>query len=64
MPKSCNAAGKRLHLWRVVGEHANYSVLDVESSDELHQILSRLPLFPDMEIKVTALAQHPSSLRK
>lgn len=54
--------GKWVHLWRVVGEYANYSVFDVESNDELHQILSRLPLFPYMAIKVTALAQHPSSL--
>ena len=57
-------AGKWLHLWRVVGEYANYSVFDVESNDDLHQILSRLPLFPYMEIKVTPLAEHPSSLRK
>lgn len=57
-------SGKWLHLWRVVGEYANYSVFDVDSNDELHQILSRLPLFPYMEIKVTALAQHPSSIRK
>lgn len=56
--------GKWLHLWRVAGEYANYSVFDVASNDELHEILSRLPLFPYMEIKVTALAQHPSSLRK
>lgn len=56
--------GKWLHLWRVVGEYANYSVFDVESNDELHQILSGLPLFPYMEIKVTALAQHPSSLKE
>ena len=56
-------SGKWLHLWRVVGEYANYSVFDVDSNDELHQILSRLPLFPYMEIKVTALAQHPSSIR-
>jgi muconolactone D-isomerase len=56
--------GKWRHLWRVVGEYANYSVFDVESNDELHEILSGLPLFPYMEIKVTALAQHPSSLRK
>ncbi len=57
-------AGQWVHLWRVVGEYANYSVFDVESNDALHQILSRLPLFPYMEIKVTALGQHPSSLRK
>jgi muconolactone D-isomerase len=57
-------AGKWIHLWRVVGEYANYSVFDVESNDELHRILSGLPLFPYMEMKVTPLAQHPSALRK
>lgn len=57
-------AGKWQHLWRVVGEYANYSVFDVESNDELHRILSGLPLFPYMEICVTPLAQHPSSLTK
>jgi muconolactone D-isomerase len=56
-------SGKWLHLWRVVGEYANYSVFDVESNDELHRILSGLPLFPYMEVKVTPLAQHTSALK-
>jgi muconolactone D-isomerase len=50
-------------LWRVVGEYANYSVFDVASHDELHALLSGLPLFPYMRLKVTPLAQHPSSIR-
>nr|WP_315209358.1 muconolactone Delta-isomerase [uncultured Albidiferax sp.] len=56
------SAGKWPHLWRVVGEYANYSVFDVESNDELHDTLSKLPLFPFMQITVTALARHPSSI--
>lgn len=55
--------GKWPHLWRVVGEYANYSIFDVDSNDELHQILSGLPLFPYMTIRVTPLAQHPSDIR-
>lgn len=51
------------HLWRVVGEYANYSVFDVAGHDELHGLLSSLPLFPYMRIKVTPLARHPSSIR-
>ena len=39
-------AGKWRHLWRVVGEYANYSVFDVESNADLHDLLSQLPLFP------------------
>jgi muconolactone D-isomerase len=56
------SSGKWPHLWRVVGEYANYSVFDVASNDELHDTLSQLPLFPFMQITVTALAKHPSSI--
>jgi muconolactone D-isomerase len=55
--------GKWPHLWRVVGEYANYSVFDVGSHDELHTLLSGLPLYPYMRVKVTPLAKHPSSIR-
>jgi len=55
-------AGKWTGLWRIVGEWANYSVFDVEDNDELHQILSGLPLFPYLKISVTPLAVHPSWL--
>lgn len=55
-------AGTWPHLWRIVGKYSNISVLDVESTDELHRILSSLPLFPYMNIDVTPLAQHPSDL--
>ena len=55
--------GRWPHLWRVVGEYANYSVFDVASHDELHSLLSGLPLFPYMRLKVTPLAKHPSSIR-
>ncbi len=55
-------AGTWVHLWRVVGQYSNVSVFDVSSGDELHDILWNLPLFPFMQIQVTALAQHPSDL--
>ncbi|WP_374614215.1 muconolactone Delta-isomerase, partial [Gordonia sp. (in: high G+C Gram-positive bacteria)] len=51
--------GKWPHIWRIVGEYSNYSIFDVESNDELHTLLSGLPLFPYMRIKVTPLATHP-----
>ncbi|OLL31223.1 muconolactone delta-isomerase [Burkholderia sp. SRS-W-2-2016] len=54
--------GKWPHLWRVVGQYANISVFDVDSHDELHQLLSSLPLFPYMSIVVTPLARHPSAV--
>jgi muconolactone D-isomerase len=55
-------SGKWRHLWRVAGRYANVSIFDVEGADELHQILSTLPLFPFMQIEVTALCRHPSSI--
>ncbi|WPB55564.1 muconolactone Delta-isomerase [Xylophilus sp. GOD-11R] len=50
------------HLWRVVGQYANYSVFDAESNDALHTLLSALPLYPYMVLTVTPLAQHPSAI--
>ena len=54
--------GKWIELWRLVGRYANVSVFDVAGHDELHGILSGLPLFPYMDIQVRALAQHPSKI--
>ncbi len=54
--------GRWTHLWRVVGEYSNYSVFDVADNDELHTLLSGLPLFPYMAIKVKPLAKHPSAV--
>jgi muconolactone D-isomerase len=55
-------AGTWRHLWRIVGQYANISVFDVETPDQLHQILTSLPLFPFMKITVTPLCHHPSSI--
>lgn len=55
-------AGKWPHIWRIAGRFSNLSILDVASSDELHDILWNLPLFPYMTIQVTALAHHPSDI--
>ena len=54
--------GKWPHLWRVAGRYANISVFDVTDHDELHSVLSSLPLFPFMKIDVTPLARHPSAI--
>lgn len=55
-------SGKWAHIWRVVGEYKNVSIFDVESNEELHALLSGLPLFPYMEMSVTALCTHPSAI--
>ncbi|MFZ3206948.1 MAG: muconolactone Delta-isomerase [Pseudomonas sp.] len=55
--------GKWRHLWRIAGQYANYSVFDLDSVQELHDVLMQLPLFPYMEIEIDALCRHPSSIR-
>ena len=55
-------AGKWPHLWRIAGEYANVSIFDVADNDELHDLVSGLPLFPHMQIHVTPLARHPSAV--
>lgn len=55
--------GKWRHLWRIAGQYANISIFDVGSVDELHALLTSLPLFPYMQIEVMPLCRHPSSIR-
>lgn len=55
-------SGKWPHIWRIVGEYSNFSILEATDNNELHTILSGLPLFPYMTIKVTPLATHPSDI--
>jgi muconolactone D-isomerase len=57
-------AGKWRHLWRVAGRYANVSVFDVTDAAELNDIMMSLPLFPWMEVEVTALCRHPSAIRE
>ena len=50
------------HLWRIAGQYANISIFDVDSPAHLHDVLSRLPLFPYMDLRVRALCRHASSV--
>jgi muconolactone D-isomerase len=56
-------SGKWPEIWRVVGEYANYSIFDVDSNEELHELLQNLPLFDYMDISVVPLAKHPSDVK-
>lgn len=55
-------AGTWRHIWRVVGHYSNVSIFDVASSSDLHDIMMSLPLYPFMDVRVTALCRHPSSI--
>ncbi|MCS3469123.1 muconolactone D-isomerase [Pseudomonas sp. JUb42] len=50
------------HLWRIAGLYANVSIFDVADNQALHDTLMQLPLYPYMEMDVTALCRHPSSV--
>ncbi|WP_369302638.1 muconolactone Delta-isomerase [Pseudomonas sp. N2-5-1-1] len=50
------------HLWRIAGLYANVSIFDVPDNQALHDTLMQLPLYPFMEVEVTALCRHPSSI--
>ncbi|OLS60319.1 muconolactone Delta-isomerase [Pseudomonas putida] len=52
------------HLWRIAGHYANYSVFDVPSVEDLHNLLMQLPLFPYMDIEIDGLCRHPSSIHE
>lgn len=52
------AEGKLERIWRIPGRRAVYGLYDVEGPDELHEVLSSLPLFPWMDMEVTALGSH------
>lgn len=52
------AQGTIKRFWRVPGRRASYGLYDVEGPDQLHEILSSLPLFPWMDIEVIPLGTH------
>ena len=55
-------AGIWRHLWRVAGQYSNVSIFDVPGPQDLHEVLSSLPLFPFMDMRITPLCRHPSSI--
>ncbi|MGB5078682.1 MAG: muconolactone Delta-isomerase [Sphingorhabdus sp.] len=56
--------GKWRHLWRVAGRYANVSIFDVADPGELHDIMINLPLYPFMDVRVTALCHHLSAIHR
>ena len=54
--------GKWRHLWRISGQYSNISIFDVDSNEELHNILQSLPLYRFMQIEISPLNRHLSSI--
>jgi len=51
-------AGILRAIWRVPGRLANRAVWSAPDATALHEVLSSLPLWPYMDVAVTALARH------
>lgn len=50
--------GVIVRIWRFPGTTSNIGVWTASDATELHTLLSALPAFPYMSIRVDALAQH------
>lgn len=53
-------AGVIKRLWRIPGRRANYGLWEAADATELHKHLAALPIFPFIDVEVTAVAAHPS----
>ena len=50
---------KLRRIWRIVGQTANFSVWEADSLEEMHAMMTTLPMYPFMHVTVTPLIQHP-----
>ena len=57
-------AGVIVRLWRQPGRWANWGLWRSGSPEELHEVLSSLPLYPWLSVTVHPLARHPSDPRE
>jgi muconolactone D-isomerase len=58
--RELHAAGVLVRLWRVAGRRANVGIWRAPTTAALHDALESLPLFPHLDIQVTALGRHPN----
>ena len=56
------ADGRLIRIWRTPGRRANVSLYDARDATELHDLLSSLPCWPWMDVRVEPLAAHPLEL--
>jgi len=52
------AEGSIQRIWRIPGRVANVAYWQAPDATVLHEKISSLPLFPWLDVTVTALAQH------
>lgn len=55
--------GKWRHLWRVAGRYASISIIDVANHDELHALITSMPMYKYLDVRVIPLSRHHSALQ-
>lgn len=58
--KELSRDGTIIRLWRVPGRWENWGVWQAADATRLHSAITSLPLYPWLDVEVTALAEHPS----
>jgi muconolactone D-isomerase len=54
------ADGTMVRIWRLPGRRANVGIWSAPDADALHAAITSLPMFPYLDVEVTALAIHPN----
>jgi muconolactone D-isomerase len=58
--RELRASGAIKRIWRIPGRGgSNVGVWEAPDATALHELISSLPAFPWMDVRVTTLAQHP-----
>jgi muconolactone D-isomerase len=52
-------AGSISRIWRLPGRRANVGIWSAADAAAVHTAVTTLPMFPYMDVEVTALATHP-----
>jgi muconolactone D-isomerase len=52
-------AGNIIGIWRIAGALANVSVWQADNHEELHRLLTSLPLAPHQEVSLRPALPHP-----
>jgi muconolactone D-isomerase len=54
-------SNKLRSIWRIVGQTANVGIWAAATLEELHDLLSSMPLYPYVKVDVTPLIDHPAA---
>jgi muconolactone D-isomerase len=57
--KELRRVGHILRIWRIPGRRANVGVWSATDATELHEVLTSLPMFPWLDVRVQPLSGHP-----